>query len=160
MKKQFRKIDIVVFAFTLMAILGMVLYLIIAWKTIPDQIPAKYTSAGEVLSYESKSTLLTFPIILLVMSVTLVIVSLFPTAWNVPNVKITPKNEPYIRVCVRSMIDIMLLLITIDMSVMFLYLANGKPMPIPLLIGLGVIFVGNAIFWIIRTIRVAKSVGE
>ncbi|MCR5087029.1 MAG: hypothetical protein K6B39_06515 [Lachnospiraceae bacterium] len=68
--------------------------------------------------------------------------------------------EPYIRVCIRAMIDIMLLLITIAMSITFLSLLNGRPAPLFPLIILGVLFLGNCIFWCIRTTRIAKQIGE
>lgn len=160
MKKQFRKIDIVVFVFTGLVIIGMFLYLAIAWKSIPDRIPANFTTSGEILTYESKGYLFSVPIALFLMSSVLIVAGCIPSAWNIPKVKITPKNEPYIRVCIRAMIDIMLLLITIAMSITFLSLLNGRPAPLFPLIILGVLFLGNCIFWCIRTTRIAKQIGE
>ena len=93
MKKQFRKIDIVVFVFTGLVIVGMFLYLAIAWKSIPDRIPANFTTSGEILTYESKGYLFSVPIALLLMSSVLIVAGCIPSAWNIPKVKITPKND-------------------------------------------------------------------
>ena len=156
MDRHFRKIDIIIFALCLAVAIGMMLYLAIAWKTIPDKIPGKFTSSGEILSYESKAYLFSCPVALFFLVISLAVVSMFPTAWNIPTVKVTPENEPFIRVCIRNMMNIMLILITATMTGTFIFLVKGKATPVWLFLGLGVLFVVNTVFWIIRTIKVAK----
>lgn len=77
---------------SLLFLIGTLLYLIMSWNSIPEQIPTHYNAAGEADSWGRKATLLIFPIISWIVIGFISLVECFPEAWNT-DVEVTPQNK-------------------------------------------------------------------
>ena len=73
-------------------LLGSIVYILILWHKLPEQIPTHYNMAGEIDAYGGRGILLLMPIIGLVMNLTLAIVGRFPQSWNT-GVRVTVLNR-------------------------------------------------------------------
>ena len=105
-----RKIDIIVYAVCLIAVIGMFIYAAAAHDRLPEQIPTQFGILGKISGYGSRNSVFTLPGVLLVLLPSLIIVGMFPAAWNLPRIKVTEANAPYIAAVVRNMLDIMLIM--------------------------------------------------
>lgn len=155
MRSRFRIIDLVVIGLCILASLGMLLYYLIAGNDLPAEIPARFSFTGKISGYSGHSILLSSPIILLVLTLILSFVSSFPSAWNLPGVRITEENLPRISAVIRTMMDIMLLTVAAVFTAMFICQARACRMPFFIMPAMLVIFLINVIVGVIRCHRVA-----
>lgn len=155
MRARFRIIDLAVIGLCILASLGMILYFLIAKNNLPTEIPARYSITGEISGYAGRSILLSSPIILMVLTVILSVVSRFPTAWNLPGISITEENLPRISAIIRTMMDVLLLTITATFTAMFICQARACRMPVFIMPVMLVIFVINIIVCVIRCHKAA-----
>ena len=152
-----RKIDIIVYALCLSAVIGMFICAVALLNQLPEQIPAQYGLLGKINGYGSRNSIFAMPGVLLVLLVTLIIVGMFPAAWNLPGVEVTDANAPYLAVCVRNMLDVMLLVITATLTTLFVCQVrnpNAPPFIFPLML---VVFLVNVIVCIVRTKHIGRS---
>lgn len=63
-------------------LLGSIVFILIRWPRLPEQIPSHYSIAGEIDGYSGRGILLLMPIIGLVMDLLLALVGRFPKSWN------------------------------------------------------------------------------
>jgi uncharacterized membrane protein len=62
MRLKFSVFDIVVNIICLIQLVGIAIYLIVVWNSLPDQIPGHFNAAGEVTRFDGKGILLIMPI--------------------------------------------------------------------------------------------------
>lgn len=80
-------------------ILGYIIFLVIGWKSFPDEIPTHFNAAGVADSFGSKSSLLVEPAVMTGLFLLLAVVECFPRIWNIP-VEVTEDNaEPIEGIC-------------------------------------------------------------
>ena len=75
-------LDVLEAIVSLSCLVGVSLYLILAWSTIPAQIPAHYNAAGEVNRWGSKSELIVLPIISVLLYGLITLIEHYPQGWN------------------------------------------------------------------------------
>ncbi len=155
MKSRFRIIDLVVIGLCILASLGMLLYYLIARSGLPLEVPARYSFTGRISGYGSRSILLASPLILLFLTVILSVVSRFPSAWNLPGIRITEENLPRISAVIRTMMNVLLLTVAATFTMMFVCQARGCKMPVFVMPAMLLIFLVNLIVSVIRCKRVA-----
>lgn len=73
-------------------LLGSIVFILIRFPHLPEQIPTHYNFAGEIDGYGGRFSLLLMPIIGLIMDATLVLAGRFPKTWNT-GVKVTLYNR-------------------------------------------------------------------
>ena len=56
-------LDVIETVVSLCSLVGVAAYLILAWRTIPDQVPTHFNAAGEIDSLGGKNSLLLLPIV-------------------------------------------------------------------------------------------------
>ena len=83
-------------------LLGTIVFVLIRWPHLPDQIPTHFNLAGEVDGYGGRGILLAMPIFGLVMDAVLAIVGRFPKSWNT-GTKITLFNRVRVYRLVRDL---------------------------------------------------------
>lgn len=95
-------------------VVGMALYLAIAWGSIPDQVPTSFDAAGQPVSYTGKSYLLFCPIVgaLLVLLVAALIND--TRVWRFPF-----KIRDEARTLVDSIMNNTMLLLTLEIEIIF-----------------------------------------
>lgn len=63
-------------------LLGTVVYILIRWPHLPEQIPLHYNIAGEIDGYGGRGMLLLMPVLGLVTDGVVALVGRFPKSWN------------------------------------------------------------------------------
>lgn len=155
MKVHFRIGDLIVTGLCYIAVITMIVYFLITKNTLPAEIPSRYDFSGNIRAYGSRNILLTAPVSLLFLISVLSVVSLFPSMWNLPGVKLTEENSGRLTGIVRTMLDIMLVLITAMFLTIYICQLRCTLVPAFLLPILCALFVANIIFCIMRCIRAA-----
>lgn len=84
-------------------LLGAIVFILIRWPQLPEQIPSHYNFAGEIDGYSGRFSLLLMPLIGLVMDASLVLVGRFPKAWNT-GVRVTLYNRVRVYRLVRDLL--------------------------------------------------------
>lgn len=84
-------------------LLGSLVYILIVWHTLPEQIPTHYNAAGQIDGYGGRSTLLLMPIIGLVTDLVTALTARFPKSWST-GVRVTVLNRVRVYRLVRDLI--------------------------------------------------------
>lgn len=98
-------LDILETIVSLLCLIGVVVYLILAWNTITDKIPAHYNAAGEVNRWGNKSELIVLPIISWLMFGLITLIERFPSIWNT-GVRITDDNRTEVYRLLKNLIAV------------------------------------------------------
>ena len=96
-------LDILEAIVSLSCLVGVTAYLLLAWNTIPDQIPAHYNAAGEVNRWGSKSELIVLPIISVLLYGLITLIEHYPQVWNT-GVRITDENRTVVYRLLKNLI--------------------------------------------------------
>ena len=132
-------------------LVGITIYLIIMWGSIPDQIPGHFNASGEVTRWDSKSTLVVMPVIAFVMFVGMTILERFPRIWNT-GVRVTQENMHRIYRVLKSMLNTMKLVVTALLITISLIQSLTQTLPIWFLPVFLVLIFGTIIFYIVRLV--------
>jgi len=73
-------------------LLGISLYLALAWGSIPDQIPGHYNAAGVVDRWGNKGELIILPVVAWFLYLMMLLVERVPGVWNT-GVSVTAENK-------------------------------------------------------------------
>ena len=134
-------------------VIGIPVYLMIAWKNIPSEIPMHYDALGNVDRWGDKSELIILPIMTFLMCSFLSVIEFFPQMWNT-GIKITEENKERAYRILKSMIKTLKLIVITDFSFMTVNSLMGKDLPL----WFGPVFValvfGDLVFWLIKLVRV------
>lgn len=84
--------DILVNIICIGLLIGIIIYLILRWDSIPDKIPGHYNAAGAVDRWGDKKELLILPIITSILYILLTAVENLPKIWNT-GVRVTEQNK-------------------------------------------------------------------
>lgn len=90
-------------------LVGISVYLIANWNTIPNQIPGHYDGAGNVDRWGGKGELLILPIAGWILYIGITILEAFPQIWNT-GVTITEENRERVYRILKNMIGTVKLL--------------------------------------------------
>lgn len=152
MKLKYTKFQIVIELMALLLLLSIFIYLILAWGSLPDQIPGHYNGAGIVDRWGNKKEIWILPIMGLILYILITVISRFPAIWNVP-VKITDENREYVYSNLKSM----LIIVKMDMVIIFAYLVysdiNTQFLGVWFLPLVLILLFGNIIYYIIKVSR-------
>ncbi len=139
----------------LVLLIGIPVYLILNWSSIPNRIPGHYNAMGEIDRMGNKSELLVLPIITWLMYLGMSVVGRFPTVWNT-GVRVTKENKERVYRTIINMLNSMKLTIV----AVFSYLSINSSRAVPLTAWFVPVFLilifGSITFFIIRLIRVSR----
>lgn len=99
----------------LIVLIGITIYLIIRWNSMPKLIPTHYDFAGNVDSYGSKGSVLMMPIMSWVLYILITVIEMFPALWNT-GVKVTEENKFRVYAILRLMLDIIKFIIVVSFA--------------------------------------------
>lgn len=102
-------LDIIETIVSLLCLIGVVVYLMVMWSRIPNQIPAHFNAAGEVNRWGSKSELIVLPIISWVFFGFITLVERYPQIWNT-GVTVTEENCARVYRILKNMIEVIKML--------------------------------------------------
>ena len=131
---------------SLLSVVGIVLYVIITWKNIPDMIPGHYNIAGEIDKYSSKNSIWILIVVQILLFTMMSVLERFPNIWNT-GVKITEENRERVYTNLRNMQTYLKMMIMIYFSYMtFQSIGGGNLHSMSIFIFLVLVFGGMAIF--------------
>ena len=110
MKIRMRPYDIVLNILCILLLIGVVIYLIVRWSSIPEQIPGHYNLGGEVTRWDSKETLIVLPIIAGIIFIGFSVLEQFPQVWNT-GVRVTQENMFRVYSILKTLLSTIKLLI-------------------------------------------------
>lgn len=83
---------------------GLLIYLAIIYHTLPETIPTHFNFAGEPDGWSGRGSVWVLPILGVLMDITMLVVGLFPQAWNT-GTKITAFNRTRVFRLVRDLLS-------------------------------------------------------
>lgn len=147
-KIVYRIIDII----CLLTLIGTVVWLIIYWDNMPDEIAMHYNAAGEIDKTSSKKDIIMLPIMSFLMYGIMFFVEHIPGAWNT-GVKVTPENSARVYKIIRRMLAILKVVLVMTFTMMTIFSALCKSMPVWFLPVELVLIFGTIIWHIISLYR-------
>ncbi len=136
----------------LLIMIGTIVWLVAVWDNIPEEIPTHFDYAGNPDSYGSKTDIIVLPIFAWILYGVMVFVELIPGAWNT-GVKVTPENQDRVYGIIKGMLVFLKLYIVCLFTLITIFSALAKSLPVWLLpVELVVIF-GTIIISIVRLYR-------
>ncbi len=145
--------DIVIDIICLLCLIGLVLFLAIAWPNIPDEIPGHYNAKGEIDKIAGKGSLIFLAAMGWAMYALLFVVELFPQTWNT-GVKVTKENMYRVYRTLKSMIGILKLLMVLVFTFLAVYSALALPLPLLFTPVYLILIFGSIIFFTVKLIMV------
>ena len=145
-------LDILEAIVSLLCLVGVVVYLVLAWDTIPDKIPAHYNAAGEINRWGSKSELVVLPIISWMIFGLITLIERFPSIWNT-GVRITEANRNVVYRLLKSMIAVVKMFTLAMFGSLTVISSLSLNLPVWYLLAfIGLLF-GSIVYFIVRLTR-------
>lgn len=138
-----------------LALLGNIIYIIISFATLPEQIPVHFNLKGEADNWGNKAVILIMPIIALLPFTIVFALSRSPETYNYP-FKITEENAPRIYPIAKLMMSVLnfsAMILFALISVEMVQTAHGNPFSgiwLGLAIALPFIVLAIFIIWMIK----------
>jgi len=92
-KRKDNIFDISINIICLIQLVGIVLYLIVIWNSLPDQIPGHYGLDGSVTRYDGKGIILIEPVFAGIMYVVMLLAERSPLSWWNTGVTVMEENK-------------------------------------------------------------------
>lgn len=153
MKLKYTSFQKVLELITIIVLIGIWIYLIMSWGSLPDKIPAHYNGAGVVDRWGNKSEILLMPILSSVLYLLITVLCFFPSIWNVP-VTITEENREFVYINLKTMA----ILIKMEMIIAFTYITyyevKAQPLEILFLPLFLIIITVTLVYYIIKVCKI------
>ena len=149
-------LDVLEAIVSLSCLVGVSLYLILAWSTIPAQIPAHYNAAGEVNRWGSKSELIILPIISWLIYGMITLIERFPQAWNT-GVRVTEENRAEVYRLLKNMIACVKMITLSIFSCLTVLSSLARNLPMWFLLAFLVLLFGTIAYYIVKLTRLRSE---
>ena len=150
--------DRVVEILALAIVLTMIIVPIVLYSSLPERIPSHYNIAGEIDSYNSRSSVFILPVICLLVYLPITILQCFPHLYNFP-VEVTEENAEDLYSIAIRLIRCMKLLVIFVFALLFaetilcaFNIQHGK-FVFWVLYGIDIILFPLILFWGIKKIK-------
>lgn len=140
---------------SLFGMVGMVIYLAVVWKRIPDQIPTHFGLSGEADAFSGKSAILMNPIIGVLLYGLVSAVARAPQCWNT-GVRVTEQNRERVYAVLLRMITVLKLQLVVVFVYMTVRMANGRNLHGWFMAVFVAAIFGSIVFHLIWLYRVGK----
>lgn len=151
MKIRYNLVEIIINVLCIIITLGMLLYIAISWRNLPEQIPLHFNYRGEVTNWGGKGSVLILPLTGLFLMIIMTVAERFPRLWNM-GIKVTKQNINRIYPIMKSMLISTKFIILAWFLILTIYQVNALAMPIWLMIApvalLFVVMIGYTIAFI------------
>lgn len=152
MKLKKNKADILLEGVSLVLLIGVTLYLILNWSSIPEKIPMHFNAAGVIDRWGSKGELIIVPGMAWFLYLMITGFQQIPMIWNT-GVKVTEDNKERVYRNLNYMIGTTKLIMIITFAILSVYPLLGVNLPWWwTFLELGLVF-GNLTFWLIKLYR-------
>jgi uncharacterized membrane protein len=149
-------LDILEIIVSLLSLVGVAAYLILAWKTIPDQIPGHYNAVGEIDRWGDKSELIVLPIVSWLMYGLITLIERYPQIWNT-GVRVTEENRTEVYRLLKSLIAVVKMFVLLMFGSLSVISSLGLNLPMWYLLAFLVVLFGTIVYFIVRLTRLRKA---
>ena len=147
--------DIVMEYICRILLIGTLIYLIVRWNAISDQIPTHYNAAGEIDGWGGKGMVWLLVVISWGLYLGITFVGRFPELWNT-GVKITKENKEKVYRYLKYLIVTSKLVMTVVFTSLIVFTILGKSLPSWFTGIYLTVLIGNALFWLVRIFMARK----
>lgn len=130
-------------------LIGTLIYLIVRWNAIPDQIPTHYNAAGEIDSWGGKGMVWLLVVISWGLYLGITFVGRFPELWNT-GVKITKTNKEKVYRLLKYLIGTSKLILITVFTLLIVFSTLAKPLPLWFAGIYLTILIADMAFWLVR----------
>ncbi len=130
-------------------LIGTLIYLIVRWNTIPDQIPIHYNAAGDIDGWGGKGMVWLLVVISWGLYLGITFVGRFPELWNT-GVKITKKNKEKVYRLIKYLIGTSKLILISVFTLLIVFSTLAKPLPLWFAGIYLTILIADMAFWLVR----------
>ena len=130
-------------------LIGTLIYLIVRWNAIPDQIPTHYNAAGEIDGWGGKGMVWLLVVISWGLYLGITFVGRFPELWNT-GVKITKKNKEKVYRLIKYLIGTSKLILISVFTLLIVFSTLAKPLPLWFAGIYLTILIADMAFWLVR----------
>ena len=130
-------------------LIGTLIYLIVRWNTIPDQIPIHYNAAGDIDGWGGKGMVWLLVVISWGLYLGITFVGRFPELWNT-GVKITKKNKEKVYRLIKYLIGTSKLILISVFTLLIVFSTLAKPLPLWFAGIYLTILITDMAFWLVR----------
>ena len=141
--------DIVMEYICRILLIGTLIYLIVRWNAIPDQIPTHYNAAGEIDGWGGKGMVWLLVVISWGLYLGITFVGRFPELWNT-GVKITKKNKEKVYRLIKYLIGTSKLILISVFTLLIVFSTLAKPLPLWFAGIYLTILIADMAFWLVR----------
>ncbi|MDD4311749.1 MAG: DUF1648 domain-containing protein [Eubacteriales bacterium] len=149
-------LDIIEAVVSLCCLVGVTLYLILAWNTIPAQIPAHYNAAGEVNRWGNKSELIVLPIISVMLYGMITLIERFPQIWNT-GIRVTEENRTQVYRLLKNLIACVKIIMLSVFSFLTVLSALARNLSIWFLLAFVALLFGTIAYFIVKLTRLRSK---
>jgi hypothetical protein len=133
--------------------MGVIIYLFVAWGSLPDKVPGHYNAAGEIDRMGSRYELLITPIVGWLMYLGISVVERFPQVWNT-GVTVTEENKERVYRVIRNMLSTLKIIMILVFVFLTINSSLSTPLPVWFTPTYIILIFGTLILFIIRLIKV------
>lgn len=148
-------LDVVEAIVSLLCLVGVVIFLLLMWSRIPDQIPAHYNAAGEVNRWGSKSELIVLPIVSWVLYGLITLMERYPQVWNT-GVRVTEENRNRVYRILKNLIAVIKMLVLLVFAFLTVNSALCWNLPIWFLGVFLLLVFGSVAFFLVQLSKTAN----
>ena len=130
-------------------LIGTLIYLIVRWNVIPDQIPIHYNAAGDIDGWGGKGMVWLLVVISWGLYLGITFVGRFPELWNT-GVKITKKNKEKVYRLIKYLIGTSKLILISVFTLLIVFSTLAKPLPLWFAGIYLAILIADMAFWLVR----------
>ncbi len=145
--------DMIVNIICVALLLGIILYLVFSWNSIPEKIPGHYNAAGEIDRWGSRGELLILPIVSWILYLGMTVTEKFPQIWNT-GVQITDKNKEQVYRILKNLIGTVKLITVAVFSFISMKSSLGKGLPMWFLPLFLVLMFGSITYFILKLMKI------
>ena len=149
MKLKKTRFDVLLNVLCLIQLIGMILFLLIYWPHIPQQIPMHYDLAGNISRWGSRKELIIFPVMAWITYLPITLVEHFPEVWNT-GVQVTEHNRTLVYSALFHMFSSLKFLITCLYTYSILQTALMLELPSWFLFAIGALLCCDIGYWMYR----------
>ncbi len=153
MKIVRNKYDYIINLLSLLCLIGISIFLIIAWDKIPAKIPGHYNFAGEIDKFSDKSSLKVLLAADWIFFILISVVEMFPGMWNT-GVQVTPQNREKVYRILKNMLGTLKLCVVLVFSYLTYHSTSVENMPVLFLPVFMILIFGPIGFFIYQLMKV------
>jgi uncharacterized membrane protein len=153
MKVKSTAFDWICDGLSILILVGISLFLLVKWPSIPAKIPMHYDASGAIDRYGTRSELVVVPIIAWILYGSMTALGFFPQVWNT-GVRVTEENRERVYRTLKHLMSSMKLVLVVIFSYLTVNSLLGCALPVWFMPVFIVLILGVLLCWILRLVKI------